>query len=63
MSKSLSVLVLLPMDEDNSFDTYREDKTFDIDPDDRKWIYMKLNDYKVLDITAVGGDYVKTQTV
>ena len=25
MSKSLSVLVLLPMDEYNSFDTYRED--------------------------------------
>ena len=24
---------------------------------------MELNDYKVLDITAVGGDYVKTQTV
>ncbi len=40
MSKSLSVLVLLPMDEDNSFDTYREDKTFDIDLDYRKWIYV-----------------------
>ena len=24
---------------------------------------MELNDYKVFDITAVGGDYVKTQTV
>ncbi len=40
MSKSLSVLVLLPMDEYNSFDTYREDKTFDIDLDYRKWIYF-----------------------
>ena len=50
MSKSLSVLVLLPMDEYNSFDTYRED-------DRLKQIYSEVpkaeNYFKTLRIRSV----------
>ncbi len=50
MSKSLSVLVLLPMDEYNSFDTYRED-------DRLKQIYSEVpkaeNYFKTLRISSL----------
>ena len=50
MSKSLSVLVLLPMDKYNSFDTYRED-------DRLKQIYSEVpkaeNYFKTLRIRSL----------